>query len=72
MRLSYRPEKDREGLDPEGYERLSFYGDFFTEDELASIARALEYVRKNPLPDDPEELEAQVREAEERRGREQK
>ncbi|AWR88014.1 hypothetical protein [Meiothermus taiwanensis] len=54
MRLSYRPEKDREGLDPEGYENLSFYGDWLTEEELADIARILRS-RENPLPSQPEE-----------------
>lgn len=66
-RLSYRPQKDREGLDPDGYENLEFYGDFLTQDELAEIARVLRSQRKmRPVPQDPEQLEAEVRALEER------
>jgi len=66
-RLSYRPQKDREGLDPDGYENLEFYGDFLTQDELAEIARVLREQRKmRPIPEDPEQLEAEVRALEER------
>lgn len=66
-RLSYRPQKDLEGLDPDGYENLEFYGDFLTEDELADIARVLrEQRRMRPIPEDPEQLAAEVRALEER------
>ncbi|MER3481735.1 MAG: hypothetical protein C4327_15060 [Meiothermus sp.] len=41
MRLSYRPQMDREGLDEDGYENLEFYADFLDEEELAEIVQVL-------------------------------
>ena len=41
MRLSYRPQMDREGLDENGYENLEFYADFLDEEELAEIVQVL-------------------------------
>lgn len=45
MRLSYRPQMDREGLDEDGYENLKFYADFLDEEELDEIVRVLHQKR---------------------------
>ncbi|AWR87069.1 hypothetical protein [Meiothermus taiwanensis] len=69
-RLSYQPQKDHEGLDPDGYENLEFYGDFLTQEELAEIAQVLREQRMmHPLPEDPEQVKAELQAYEERHQR---